>query len=300
MALYDLIAFDLDGTVFESPMNQRITKRVEAAMQAAHDKGTVIAANTGRPLWMLGEQLLSEPWLDFAICTCGSSIEPVHFNDGKTEDAPFTSQYHPFSLDDAYDLVALLSAFDAEVFIHTKNYGLIDSTSTRRFLKLRESFEKEGVPTTQDCFISLLGTQYLKRYEHILDGLEDPSIFSNNPILKIDASFADHEIRDSVADKADSLNVAEVARVSHTELEITYKGCSKYSGLTELAKCLNISPERCIAFGDSGNDASLCGKDINFVAMANSEQKILDAANFVTDSVQNDGVASWIEKYILA
>ena len=74
MAAFDLIAFDLDGTVFGIPFKQEITQRVYRAFQAAHDRGITIAVATGRPVAMLGDQLKSAPWLDWGITVNGAQI----------------------------------------------------------------------------------------------------------------------------------------------------------------------------------------------------------------------------------
>lgn len=74
MAAFDLIAFDLDGTVFGIPFKQEIAQRVYRAFQAAHDRGITIAVATGRPVAMLGDQLKSAPWLDWGITVNGAQI----------------------------------------------------------------------------------------------------------------------------------------------------------------------------------------------------------------------------------
>lgn len=47
MAKFDLIAFDLDGTVFPEPSAKSIRPRVVAALQAAHDAGVITAVAFG-------------------------------------------------------------------------------------------------------------------------------------------------------------------------------------------------------------------------------------------------------------
>lgn len=74
MAAFDLIAFDLDGTVFGIPFKQEITQRVYQAFQDAHSRGVTIAVATGRPVAMLGDQLKSAPWLDWGITVNGAQI----------------------------------------------------------------------------------------------------------------------------------------------------------------------------------------------------------------------------------
>lgn len=62
---------------------------------------------------------------------------------------------------------------------------------------------------------------------------------------------------------------------------------------------MNISPQEIIAFGDDFNDIEMlkiCGKGI---AMNNAISQVKEIANDVTKSNDEDGVAWYLEKYIL-
>ena len=74
MANFDLIAFDLDGTVFAEPHNEDIRPRVVRAFEAAHRAGVRISVASGRPVNMLGQTLMSAPWVDWLITVNGASV----------------------------------------------------------------------------------------------------------------------------------------------------------------------------------------------------------------------------------
>lgn len=83
MPNFDLIAFDLDGTVFPTPpLKREVNGPVARAFQSAHDAGVRIVVASGRPRWMLGEQSACAPWLDWRILLNGSRVEPAR--QGKT------------------------------------------------------------------------------------------------------------------------------------------------------------------------------------------------------------------------
>jgi Cof subfamily protein (haloacid dehalogenase superfamily) len=82
-------------------------------------------------------------------------------------------------------------------------------------------------------------------------------------------------------------------------LDITTKEASKLHGIVEVAKLLNIKTHEMIGVGNGYNDFPLlmaCGLKI---AMGNAVPELKAIADFVAPSVEEDGVATVIEKFIL-
>lgn len=83
-----------------------------------------------------------------------------------------------------------------------------------------------------------------------------------------------------------------VITVSHVE-------ATKQHGIFEVAKLLRIETHEMIGVGDSYNDFPLllaCGLKI---AMGNAAKELKDIADFVAPTVDEDGIAVVIEKFIL-
>jgi HAD superfamily hydrolase (TIGR01484 family) len=81
---------------------------------------------------------------------------------------------------------------------------------------------------------------------------------------------------------------------------ITHALSTKKYGTWEAAKILDLNPAEMVGVGDGYNDFSLlhaCGLK---VAMGNANDDLKEYADYVAPSVENDGVAHVIEKYILA
>ena len=55
----------------------------------------------------------------------------------------------------------------------------------------------------------------------------------------------------------------------------------------------------CLAFGDSGNDITMLELAGVCVAMGNAPSEVKKSANFVCDTNDNNGVAKFIEEYVL-
>ncbi len=78
--------------------------------------------------------------------------------------------------------------------------------------------------------------------------------------------------------------------------ELLQNGCSKSSGMEIAAKEFGIDIYRCIAMGDSLNDLDMIETAGTGVAMGNAVQEIKDAADMITDDVDNAGVAAALKK----
>ena len=81
--------------------------------------------------------------------------------------------------------------------------------------------------------------------------------------------------------------------------EITKLGASKANGCRFIAERLGLSPADCFAFGDTGGDVSMlryCGTG---VAMGNATDEAKAAADCVTGTVHEDGLARAFEQFAL-
>ncbi len=83
------------------------------------------------------------------------------------------------------------------------------------------------------------------------------------------------------------------------EVYITHSGATKQHAVEELISMLSLEKSQIIAVGDSRNDAPLfevCGLK---VAMGNADDKLKNIADYVAPTVDEDGVAHVIEKFIV-
>ena len=83
-------------------------------------------------------------------------------------------------------------------------------------------------------------------------------------------------------------------------LETEPIGATKGEALRRLAAMRgDIVPERTVAFGDSLNDMSLLQFTPHSVAMGNARQELKDAAAYVCRPDSEDGLARFLEEYVL-
>ena len=83
-------------------------------------------------------------------------------------------------------------------------------------------------------------------------------------------------------------------------LECVPPGIEKAHSLAKLIATLGIAREEVIACGDGYNDKGMIEFAGLGVAMANASTEVQDAADYITYSNEEDGVAHVVEKFILA
>lgn len=79
--------------------------------------------------------------------------------------------------------------------------------------------------------------------------------------------------------------------------DITAKGADKGEGLLAMAAHQGLNPQQTMAFGDGGNDSSMVrGAGIG-VAMGNAIDELKEIADYVTTSVDDDGIRNALRHF---
>lgn len=297
---FDLIVFDLDGTVFATPRKQRVTPRVERAFKAAHDAGVAIAVGSGRPFWMLGPQLPGAPWLDWAITASGARVAPLRGVDA--------GRGLPIERQRALELLALLRVHTGHMTLHTNRESYVERSRMAAFDIVKDALRSRDI--TQEALDELTSPDVRATANPIDELIRDNAMtpvdsaadfLACSPELdldKLDFNMPDVATADEIARAMDELGGLEVARLGERDFEVTAEGANKGDAAGWLCRHLGIPEERAVAFGDSGNDLSLTGRGLRFVAMGNATDEVKAAADDQCDTVAADGVAKWIEEHL--
>lgn len=97
-------------------------------------------------------------------------------------------------------------------------------------------------------------------------------------------SIALHKLRDWKEDKY--------------EININHVAATKQHGISEIAKIMGIETHEIISIGDSYNDFPLLMASGLRVAMGNAFSDLKEIAHYIAPSVQQDGVADVIQKFV--
>ncbi|MFL6557685.1 MAG: HAD family hydrolase [Bacillus sp. (in: firmicutes)] len=81
--------------------------------------------------------------------------------------------------------------------------------------------------------------------------------------------------------------------------ELVAPNVSKWSAIKSLLRAYRISPNEVVAIGDGPNDIEMLRHVGTGVAMGNASEEVKAAADFVTGHHENDGLAEFIERYLL-
>lgn len=81
--------------------------------------------------------------------------------------------------------------------------------------------------------------------------------------------------------------------------DITARNANKGNGLMNVISYLGFNPEETMAFGDGGNDISIIQKAGIGIAMANANQSLKDVADYITSSVDDNGIYNALKQFII-
>ena len=82
-------------------------------------------------------------------------------------------------------------------------------------------------------------------------------------------------------------------------LEFSNPEGSKYCAVKFLQQYWNIKEKETMTIGDQNNDIALLEAGGVKVAMGNASEELKSVANYITDSVHNDGFVKAVEKFVL-
>lgn len=87
---------------------------------------------------------------------------------------------------------------------------------------------------------------------------------------------------------------------SHSDfLEVVHRQAGKSAGLRVVARALGVASERVLAIGDAENDIDMLKWAGFGVAMGQAPESVKRAANAVAETVERDGAARAIERWVL-
>lgn len=113
---------------------------------------------------------------------------------------------------------------------------------------------------------------------------------------KIVAELPDNETAYKIAGKFVDCRV--ICYRDDSRYSFINKNAGKIQAIKSLAKYLNIKLSDIIAFGDDLNDIEMLQQCGYGVAVSNAVKEVLNVADYVTDSNDEDGVARFIEQNI--
>ena len=275
-----LIGFDLDGTLFTD--DKRITDVTRNTLAEAAERGVFIVPVTGRPYAAVPPSVKELPGVRYMITASGAVIFDLK------EERMLYHDVIPNAL-----MVEILNVLrDAGkacmVFINGVGYGQ------------REDIERAIRNAPDDAM-----KKYLRSNRTGVDDLIAYTRDSGEGVEKFTVNLPYDENGDLIG-LEEALGLLKPYKDSLHEvyggniaLEVGSIHSNKGRALEWLSDYLGVKKEETIAFGDSGNDLDMAGSVGVFVAVANATDAIKAAADRITLSNEEDGVAHAIREMLL-
>lgn len=264
---YRLIALDLDGTLLNS--EKQLTVENARALADASARGIWVVPTTGRFFDGMPQAIRELPYLRYAITINGAQVLDI---------ATGRSIYRAeLPLMQAIEILKFLDTLPVIYDCYMDNWGWI----TRRMQEVAPEFaaDKHSLRMIQELRTPV-------------DDLKQYLLHCGKDVQKIQFFIREPEERWAIAQHIrERFPGTAVAASLANNLEINTEKANKGEAVAALAAYLGLDMEQTVAFGDGGNDLSMiqaCGLG---VAMGNSCREVLEAADCITASCDEDGVA---------
>ncbi|MEV6488227.1 HAD family hydrolase [Actinoplanes sp. NPDC051633] len=138
------------------------------------------------------------------------------------------------------------------------------------------------------------------RYEVVVEERTRPECLAGD-VIKAYACTADHNVDDllAIARRVIPADVASVTQAGLNVLEICPPFTDKGTGLAVVAETIGVDPADVLVFGDMPNDLPMFAwAGWQRVAVANAHPSVLAAADEVTLTNDEDGVARYLDRLL--
>ncbi|MGV0743193.1 HAD family hydrolase [Mycolicibacterium sp. XJ870] len=266
-----LIASDVDGTLLDD--DEKVTPRTRAAVHAAVESGITFVLATGRPPRWIQPVVDGLGLAPMAVCANGAVI------------------YDPST-----DRIVSAQTLSVDVL------GELAEIATRVIPGAGLAVERVGrsahdAATPQ--FVSSPG------YEHAWLNPDNTEVSVEDllsaPAVKLLIRKAGARSADLAAELSKHIGLQGDLTYSTNNglIEVVPLGISKATGIAQLAGPLGLTDADIVAFGDMPNDVPMLRWARRGVAMGNAHPEAVAAADEVTETNADDGVARVLERWTL-
>lgn len=269
-----LAAFDLDGTILTKSTITQVTKD---AITRLADSGVRTIVATGRHVFTLPPAVHDIPSFEIAIGSNGTMIGNIRSRE--------LYNFDGFDVETALRFLRWLPTITNSFHVSFQDgSGYLMKQDFERLLDLQPN-EAEREKSAQEY----------RRVYTILDDIEHVEK-TMKPVAKFGFRMAREEDVSAAVRMVRQNFGFEAAVTDYQTIEVTKGGVTKASGLLHVCEHYGISPENVIVFGDSGNDMPAMKIAGYAVAMGNAHANVKEAADEVTESIHDDGVALAINR----
>lgn len=266
---YKILVLDLDGTLTNK--KKEITEHTRETLIRAQEAGVKIVLASGRPTYgimPLARQLELDKYEGYILAYNGGQII-----DCKTGELMYENVLDPAVYPYLYEC-AKSNGFQ---ILSYKDEYIISENADDQYVQ-HEAFLNRMPSKTVEKFLDVINFPVAKC---LIVGDPEP-LAQLEPVMK-------KELESKM----------NVFRSEPFFLELVPKGIDKARCLAVLLEELGMTPDEMMACGDGFNDLSMIEYAGLGIAMANAQEVVRQAANYITLSNEEDGVAHAVEKFML-
>lgn len=270
-----MIGFDLDGTLLNS--NKEISDYTRDVMREAVEQGVIILPATGRPLTGIPKPVMALPGIRYAVTANGARVVDVQ------EDKVLHEALLPY--EKGKELLEIFAKYDTyrEVYYEGFGYATADMVEhIEEYMPIKPMIE------------------YMRTTRRRVPDVEAMFHEKKMAVDKLQALFRDTETRDlAMKEVKEKVQGAAVTSALGNNIEANGEDAQKGIALLKLGEILGIKKDEIMAFGDGSNDMDMIRRVGFGVAMENGIDEIKEAADYITVTNDEHGVAKAIEKFVL-
>lgn len=269
-----MIGLDMDGTLLTT--EKKMTAYTKQILEKALEQGIEVVLSTGRSITGIPKELLEMPGMKYAVTINGARIIDLQINEVIYENT--------LSMETALKLLDIISEYDAiqEAFIDSVCYST-----------------KEKLAHANDYFLHPSIAEYVLKSRTPVDDVKATVLEKNKSVDKVNGMFRTAEDKKSSYELLSKVPGVVVVSSLGNNWEINAEGTDKGNAMLRLGQLLGIKREEIMACGDGMNDIAMLKAVGLGVAMENAEPEVKEAADYITASNDEDGVAKAIEKFAL-
>ena len=269
-----MIGLDLDGTLLNT--RKELTERSREALRKAIDQGVLVLVATGRPYTGIPEELRNFPGIRYALTSNGARILDTQTGTVLIEEL--------LRWEDALRALQVMRKYDTLQEIYYDGQGYADRT------KLEEIHRYHHNPHMWE---------YVQKSRIAVSDIMEVIGREKRDMDKVQGLFADMREREQAWQELAKDKRIELVGSLKYNIEINAAGVNKGKGLIKLGELLGICREEIMACGDGDNDVEMLREAGFGVAMENAEEEVKRAADYITETNDEDGAAKAIERFVL-
>lgn len=265
---YQILVLDLDGTLTNS--EKKITPQTLDALLDIQAKGKRVVLASGRPtqgVVPLARQLQLDQFGGYILSYNGARIINC-----KTQEIVYNRTLPPEVIQPAFEIA---SQFDVDMITY-------NDTSILSGIKSNQYTELE----------SRINNMPVVHLDHFGEAIDFPV----NKLLVTGVPALIQEVE--AAEKAKFRKYINIYKSEPFFLELVPSNVDKAYSLQKLLSSIGILANEMICCGDGYNDVTMIESAGLGVAMANAQPAVLELADYVTKSNDEDGVLHVINKFL--